>query len=468
MNKDDILEYLKGKIPDYSNQQRQHALQFSLYVYPFLMRGEQHPFISNLVNALFEIEEKIPGYSSKTIDWISKIKKKHFEQMIQILGEVGVLRKFSSIAKEHSIELEPRKNKGKNPEFRGILQERYISIEVKTASLFEFNDNRQTGLQITSHLDYKDYSSVKNHGKIINPLSLKVKDYLHSANEKFKDHKKNNEYVDDLCILFIIWDDYINEPLSALINPNSGLFTKKSFSADSNFENVDGVIIIRNIHQLFRNLRFGEIVDYGVKGWFDPLNFSNPSVPPIFVQNPTGKRISKKIFERFNAFETDIFTKMPIAEYRPTDFVDWKTGISVSGLYSVPSDLREIVLEYFIRNNSSHLWRSYSDIALFGNIDVERIYESAIENNEDSPLDYALETIKTTLRMQQQIQRVALEENAVVDTRRVNLNNQFRLHYHLNKMTGPSQDCPCNSGVTYKECCSKKLRHFHYTNYSDI
>jgi hypothetical protein len=54
-----------------------------------------------------------------------------------------------------------------------------------------------------------------------------VKDFLVSAEAKFtifEGHRPNS-----LRLLFIIWDDFCNEPISALLSPVSGLLTEQSF-----------------------------------------------------------------------------------------------------------------------------------------------------------------------------------------------------------------------------------------------
>ncbi|MCM3255575.1 hypothetical protein [Priestia aryabhattai] len=117
MTGSEIISYLKERIPDYSSKKNlnKHIFQFSVHVFPFLQKNRLHPFIENLVNTLSQIEQVVSGYARKTIDWISTIPKAEFEQVIQILGEILVLRKIASIAVPNSITLEPAaKRDGKN------------------------------------------------------------------------------------------------------------------------------------------------------------------------------------------------------------------------------------------------------------------------------------------------------------------------------------------------------------------
>jgi len=204
MNRSEIIDYLKHKIPDYSCETNlnKHVLQFSIHVFPFLAKGNIHPFIENFVNALNEIENSIPGYAKKTIDWLSTINKSHFEQVMQIFGEIIVLRKLVSIANSNSITLEPSAEiNGKNPEFRAKVDDTFFAIEVKTASLFDFSTERQTGLQITAQFNDIDYKLLNQTGKIINSRSLKVKDYLVSAEKNLRNIKETK----NLKMIFICY-----------------------------------------------------------------------------------------------------------------------------------------------------------------------------------------------------------------------------------------------------------------------
>lgn len=470
MNKNQIVNYLIMKIPDYSCTSNidKHIFQFSVHVYPFIARGNLHPFVNNLTNALQEIEQVLPGYSKKTIDWIASIDKSHFEQIIQILSELLILRKLVSIASPKSIELEPSAiNNGKNPEFRARVNEASLAIEVKTASLFDFSNQRQTGLQIISQLDKVDYQILKETGKIVNSRSLKVKDYLISADMKFEQYKKKEEYQNDFRLLFIIWDDYINEPINALVNPHSGLLTANSFLPDSNFNNVDGVVVIRHIHQFFRNLQFGEIVDYGLKGVHDSFDYVNQAIAAVYAQNPKGRKIPSSILESFNVDKYEHAKHFHVAEYQYTDFIDWKTGLSLSGIYDLPESLRAEILEFFIDISRNEIPTSYKDISLFDNYDISNGYNTLLEKYHDSDMVKVklFELLNDLIEMRRSISKdnlLKLEKEASTRAKR---NKYYKKLFDQYYSADLHSNCSCSSNVIFKNCCFIKLKHFEYVKY---
>ncbi|MFJ7855278.1 SEC-C domain-containing protein [Peribacillus frigoritolerans] len=472
MNRNDIIAYLKDKIPDYSCETNlnKHVFQFSVHVYPFVAK-RLHPFIENLVNALNEIEQAVPGYAIKTIDWLATIDKTHFEQVIQILGEIIVLRKLVAIANPNSITLEPSAiSNGKNPEFRALVEDTFFAIEVKTASLFNFSTERQTGLQITAQLNKLDYQLLSQTGKIVNSRSLKVKDYLVSAEEKFEQYKQNNEFKDDFRLLFIIWDDYINEPLSALANPNCGLLTDNSFYQDSRFKNVDGVILIRHIHQFFRNLQYAEIVDYGKKGVHDSFDYVNPAISAIFIQNPLGREIPYEKLEKFEAFPIVNFYEFPVAEYQPTDFIDWQRGLSISGIYKLPEELKNKIISFFIELPTEEIPLSYRDISLFDNYSIDRAYANLLKeySNEEKIEEELFKTIKSLIEARQFISKENLHSLKEESDRRFTLDQVFKGMFLQNYSRSLNEQCPCCSEKLFKDCCFDKLRFFNYTHYYDL
>ncbi|WP_282154846.1 SEC-C domain-containing protein [Cytobacillus gottheilii] len=483
MNKAEMLQYLLKKIPDYSSKKNldNHGFQFALYVYPFVFKGKVHPFIDNFLNVLEFIDTKVPDYSKVTIDKISKVSKKQFEQVIQIFGEIIVLKQLVSNSIPNTITLEPtaRKN-GKNPEYRGEIIDKYFALEVKTASLFDFALNRQAGLQITAQLNDIDYKFLAETGKVVNSNSLKILDYLKSANEKFTQYRQNVEYQNDFTLLFIIWDDYINEPISAIINSNCGLFTKKTFYSKSNFDNVDGVIVIRHIHQFFRGLQYAEYVHYNAQNkqeyempdWFD---YNNPMTHPVFIQNPYGRKIPVHyIMDRLNALPFRESTEAVAAEYKPTDFIDWKRMLSVSGLYDIPKNLREKLLNFFITSNQNKSSVPFTDISFFNNISIDRIYNDFVksypadkkDNFEDEFFDRVMRQVTLNDMVINRIENIAHSEDE--KKRRTNLNLLIETHFNRIYSTRSTSECPCNSGMKFGECCQVKLNYFSYTNYFDL
>jgi len=85
------------------------------------------------------------------------------------------------------------------------------------------------------------------------PRDNPVKDFLASANAKFAAFRQADPAF--VGVLFIVWDDYVNEPIGALLNPASGLLTPNSFDRDENgepraYQSVDAVVVLRHQVQL--------------------------------------------------------------------------------------------------------------------------------------------------------------------------------------------------------------------------
>lgn len=473
VDREAILNYLKIKIPDYSNEKSAyiHLLQFSVHVYPLITRGYLHPFILNFVNALYDIEQSVPGYAKKTIDWVSKINKDNFEQIIQIFSEVLVLRKVVETANPESITEEPtaRKN-GKNPEFRALLQGGFCAIEVKTASLYKFGSERQEGIQITTQFNEIDLNTLRETGKIVNSRALKMKDYLVNTQEKFEEYRKDSQYKDDFRLLSIIWDDYINEPVSALTNKNCGLLTDQSFYEESKFSNIDGVIIVRHIHQFFRNLLYGELVHYGKEGIYDSFDYFNPVISAVFVQNPFGREVPLNIINGLGATPHTVFYNLPVAEYQPTDLIDWKRGLSVSGIHEIPTAIKNNIIEYFIQEPESSIPLSYNDICAFGNISIDRVYENLKKENLDQNemKKELFDSIRTIESAQQLVYKEYLKEVEVEDQTRLKRNKSYERAFKANYSSQLDAKCPCQSGDFFMDCCFKSLKHFSYNHYYDL
>ncbi len=80
----------------------------------------------------------------------------------------------------------------------------------------------------------------------------------------------------------VVWDDFVNEPLAALLSEASGLLTPNSFDRLGEgipriYPNVDAVVLLRHLHQLVRGTQNNpptderaNFLDYGSPGRFPP------------------------------------------------------------------------------------------------------------------------------------------------------------------------------------------------------
>ena len=91
--------------------------------------------------------------------------------------------------------------------------------------------------------------------------------------------------------MVVVWDDFVNEPLTALSAPCSGLFTPNSFhhidGKPVQYPNVDAVLLVRHQHQIVEGLAGRPLVD----GRTDLLDYGRAGEfpPHALVTNPAGK-----------------------------------------------------------------------------------------------------------------------------------------------------------------------------------
>ncbi len=376
MIKTNILQLFIDNIPT------THFLNYHVHeCRRFSISKDLHPFIYMLNDALSVINKSDPNYAERIVKWIATLtNKEEYEQNFSVFGEILILKRVCELAdvidgKPYLVS-EPRSSKNsKNPEFRSVINGFYYTGEVKTPSVLEYSAIRQEGFQITTHLPDRN---VVLADKVVNPKLLTVKDYLVSAEDKFREYIKNNEFKDDYRFLYIVWDDFINEPISALISPYCGLFTENSFYKNSNFNLVDGVFIIRHLHQFHRIVNNKEFIN-GINHAFDwPI----AQFPVAYIQNPYGRLVPNELIASFEAIDPrDMFT----AEYKPTDWIDWRTGLAISGLSSIPQEYHKDIFKIMLESTKDFEPRVLFDSASFGTINIDKFIEGNI--NENGSLD---------------------------------------------------------------------------------
>ena len=213
----------------------------------------------------------------------------------------------------------------KNPELIIEQPQLAIGIEVKCPALTEHVRKRSANaiqLPARSEILRSAAESIrKQHDEITLPRDNPVKDFLISADDKFAPFKRDNPEF--FGILVIVWDDFIFEPLSALISDFSGLFTENSFYKDAagiaiRFDNVDGVVLIRHLQQIYRAARDEALTD----DCRHALDYGQESVFPfkVLVQNPNG-RIVPDVAQR--CLQTCPPSENLGAEYVPQDMIFW-------------------------------------------------------------------------------------------------------------------------------------------------
>lgn len=300
------------------------------YHFEHRLHGCKHPLAESFIESCLICDQYIPGFAKTMVDNIASISgsekhEPHYEQLLQRLAELLIIRQVVSYnwETEVKIEYEPTAgNSKKNPEVTVNVKEFSFGVEVKAPSLLNHIRVRKAGkLQIAARSPYAK-GAMKWDKEASLPRDNPIKDFLISANEKFKQFKSGNPAF--LGLLVIVWDDHVYEPISSLLHPVNGLFTPNSFAKDTNnqplqFNYLDGVIIVRHLHQFISSSRDEPLVDdrihpfdYGVDGQFPPK---------IFIPAPNGQPIPSEIL---NCFQAEPFDRSTMgAEYIPTDFVFW-------------------------------------------------------------------------------------------------------------------------------------------------
>ncbi|MDR6883096.1 SEC-C metal-binding domain-containing protein [Bacillus sp. 3255] len=465
MKHSDIHLYLKKKIPQQGHSLSHCVHEFSMPEYGILV----HPVVNMLVEVLVEIEKSSIGFAVKMINRISETSQIH--QIYSNFAEILVIQEALTFAdKEDGIKYllsEPQVSlNSKNPEFRSKANNIYYAVEVKSPDLDQYAVTRQSGIQVTSHLHNRNLA---DEDKVSDPRILTVKEFLTSAEDKFKQYVTKKEYKDDVRLVAIVWDDYVNEVLPALISPQCGMFTENSFWKKSKFELIDGVLIYRHRHQFVRSL-FSDSFINGVKHAFK----AKSDTPVSFVQNPNGRQVPKPIIDGFNAMPTDSSLYLT-AEYRATDWVDWRTGVAIAGLDAVPLEYHSRVFEILKRTTRRKTPLVLPDMANFGTINLDLLIEQNTIDGEIYIKGF-FKDLKRTAKVSTEIQRASarslkkmIKEDEEMKRRalaerftKYSLQNNANKHSNLttsnnknNKETtlGRNDPCSCGSGKKYKKCC---------------
>ena len=275
----------------------------------------------------------MPGFASEFIKRMASISGREkntddWEQLLQLLSELLVTGQLVGFewSGRPAFTCEPTAiTGGKNPEIEVSTGSWRLGVEVKAPSLLRHIRERASyATQLNSRaLPRETVEKLPNSEEGVTlPRDNPSKDFLASANDKFDGFKKDNdEYIG---LLVIVWDDFVNEPISALIHPESGLLTTKSFARDNTgapltFSNVDGVVVVRHLHQFMHGCREEHFeddcrhsLDYGREGEF-PFK--------VYLANPHGcNDVPEEVLTCLQAHPP---SPMMGSEYVPSEVTFW-------------------------------------------------------------------------------------------------------------------------------------------------
>ncbi len=294
--------------------------------------GRGQPLAASIVNALVTCDAAMPGYAQKSLATMGAIGGKekfvpHYEQLLQYLAELHIALQVVSFDWRAPVQFlsEPTaEGSKKNPELTVTCGDLVLGIEVKAPALLTHIGQRETNSTQIPARGFTPEMLGQLKGadeKLTLPRDNPVKDFLISANEKFESFKKDDPSF--VGILVIVWDDHVYEPISSLLHPTSGLLTAQSFHRDEagnavKFPNVDGIFVVRHLHQLMRSTKELPLGD----GRVDPLAYGDEGSFPfkVFIQNPDAAVVPEAIQRCLQGLPP---TKEMGAEYIPSDLVWW-------------------------------------------------------------------------------------------------------------------------------------------------
>jgi hypothetical protein len=290
--------------------------------------GADVPFARLTLDALVRCDAVMPGYAEAMLTTLESIGGRNrdlddYEAIRQWLGELLVVHHFVTWTWPEPVTFkdEPTTSgSAVNPEILIAAASWRLGLEVKTPDLRSLaaggrNANPWQMLARTPG------GPAAVPGQVTLPRDNPVKDFLVSADKKFAGFRATDPAF--RSVLAIVWDDYINEPLSALASPASGLFTDRSFHRNADdtphsYPNVDSVVLIRHQHQFVEGManrppldERWHFLDYGDVDRFPPH---------AIVPNPHGQPLNETMADALQGYLPD--PRMG-AEYLPAELVIW-------------------------------------------------------------------------------------------------------------------------------------------------
>jgi hypothetical protein len=254
------------------------------------------------------IDAAMPGYAPRMANSISAIggRERHdpdYEQLLHLLAEVHVALHMvcAPWPDEPTFADEPvAPGSARNPELVVSTPQFRLGVEVKAPSLLERETMRgarpmQAGGRIFSPEQLAEVAGGKD--KVTLPRDNPVKDFLKSADGKFASFRAEDEAFYGLLV--IVWDDFIYEPVTALLHPASGLLTDRSFARSGDgplrYPNIDAIVLLSHLPWLKRAL--GEDVrqnpfTMGQQAFRWDLDVARPAV---LVNPPDGRGLPRHV-----------------------------------------------------------------------------------------------------------------------------------------------------------------------------
>lgn len=305
------------------------AKQWHWFAYHF-SKLPPHPLARSVIDAAADCEKRIRGLGRQFIEDISRISgmekhEPHYEQLLQKMSEIMILRQLLSLEWPEGtvFQHEPAVSAtGKRPELRVVTPERSFLFEVKTPSLLKHIRMRNSNeLQACGRSLSTDRLQGFAGDGLTLPRDNAVKDFLLDADKKFEEFKAKHS---DTSVLVIVWDDFIYEPITALVHEECGLLTSNSYLKDDlgvaiQFPNIDAVVLVRHLTYLYRATG-----DEPLEERNHALDFGdNSALPNVIIPLADPALIPDIVRNGLRAAPWDSPLIQRAADYRPKDIVFW-------------------------------------------------------------------------------------------------------------------------------------------------
>lgn len=290
------------------------------------------PFAMSIFEACGAIDDCTDGIGTLLLSELTSIGGRNrdeaqYEQLLQKLSEILVIERIvtSEWPEGTTFLHEPAAVPGgPRPELVVNCEDKRLVIEVKTPAHLRHIRNRANNpvqLAYRGSVPRELAQDLAGQGGITLPRDNPILDFLRDANRKFEGFRDEGATT---TLLVIVWDDYIYEPISTLVNEASGLLTEQSFARIEGgeverFENVDEVIIMRHLDYFIAGSREESLMDR-----VSAMDFGNDdALPNVLFDVHGNQQISDHIVRRFRALRHDDEGIQNFAEYRAQDIVFW-------------------------------------------------------------------------------------------------------------------------------------------------
>lgn len=249
-----------------------------------------------------------------------------YEQLLQKLAEILVIERVVNCPwpEATAFDHEPAANPGgPRPELLVTTPKYRLVVEVKTPGLLRHIRARQANdvqLAYRGGIPLNEAQKLAR-GAVTLPRDNPVLDFLRDGERKFAGFRKK---PDTTSLLVIVWDDYIFEPISVLVNEGSGLLTHNSYSRATNgaaeiFPNVDAIVALRHLNYFIAGSREEHLMDRQ-----NGLDFGDSNaLPNVLFTLPGARQMPDFVLDALRAYPHDDPGLRMFAEYNPQDIVFW-------------------------------------------------------------------------------------------------------------------------------------------------